>query len=198
MEQDDTTQAEFETLLNFFKALSSENRLKIIGILANRDCTVQELAGELNLKIPTVSEHLATLKWMNLVSVRKDGTYRIYSFNADGLHGMVRDFFTRDKFAALVPKADDDDEAKILQNFFRGDELVAIPMPLKKRLVVLKYLANQFEEGVEYTEQEVNDILTRHHEDYATLRREMVDHRFMARQRGIYWKLPPDEATQLD
>lgn len=41
----------FYTLLRFFKALADENRLKILGILANRECSVEELAALLRLKI---------------------------------------------------------------------------------------------------------------------------------------------------
>ena len=51
----------FNMLLEFFKALGNESRLKIIGLLANREYTVGDLAGELDLKEPTVSQHLSPL-----------------------------------------------------------------------------------------------------------------------------------------
>jgi hypothetical protein len=35
----------------------------------------------------------------------------------------------------------------------------------------------------------VNEIIAQHHPDYATLRRLMVDYGFMAREKGIYWRL---------
>ena len=37
-------QEEFQKLLVFFKVLGNESRLKIVGILANRECTVSDLA----------------------------------------------------------------------------------------------------------------------------------------------------------
>ncbi len=39
-----------QNLLRFFKALADESRLKIIGILANQECSVEELAVLLELK----------------------------------------------------------------------------------------------------------------------------------------------------
>ncbi|HAT45351.1 MAG TPA: ArsR family transcriptional regulator, partial [Ktedonobacter sp.] len=64
---------DFQTLLQFFKALGDENRLKLLGILANREQSVEELAAQLQLKTPTVSHHLAKLKELDLVSMRSEG-----------------------------------------------------------------------------------------------------------------------------
>jgi hypothetical protein len=49
------------------------------------------------------------------------------------------------------------------------------------------WLAGKFEPGVRYSEKEVNEIIKRHHEDYALFRREMVDAHLMQREAGIYW-----------
>src|SRR6266567_4041129 len=59
------SQEEFQTLLLFFKALADENRLKMIGILAEQECSVEELAAMLHLKaIPASRKKRAViLKW---------------------------------------------------------------------------------------------------------------------------------------
>jgi hypothetical protein len=44
-----------------------------------------------------------------------------------------------------------------------------------------------------YPEREVNEIISRHHPDYASLRRALVDHGLMARDAGTYWRLPTPE-----
>ncbi|MEZ4544419.1 MAG: metalloregulator ArsR/SmtB family transcription factor [Cyanobacteriota/Melainabacteria group bacterium] len=54
-------------MLLFFKALSDESRLKIVGILASGDRSVEELASLLELRAPTVSHHLSRLKKTGLV-----------------------------------------------------------------------------------------------------------------------------------
>ena len=88
-------QEEFETLLNFFKALGNESRLKIIGILANRECTVRELATLLDLKEPTVSQHLNMLKDAGLVAMHPEGNHHFYSLNVSALTSMNKDVFSR-------------------------------------------------------------------------------------------------------
>ncbi len=190
------TQDEFQTLLNFFKVLGNESRLKIIGILASQECTVRELAEMLGVKEPTVSEHLATLRELDLVTVRPEGNYRIYSFNPKPLYEMNKEVFTRHKLASLVDDVVDESERKVLQSYFEGDRLTIIPISGKKLLIVLKWLASQFEEGVRYPEKQVNEIISRHHEDFATLRRELVDYGFMTREKGIYWRLPTPEIKE--
>jgi hypothetical protein len=47
----------------------------------------------------------------------------------------------------------------------------------------------EFESGKQYQEKEVNQILERFHEDYAQLRRDMIDTGLMKRENGIYWKV---------
>ena len=51
----------FQTLVHFLKTLAHESRLKLLGLLAEREYSVGELAELLDLKEPTVSHHLA--KW---------------------------------------------------------------------------------------------------------------------------------------
>jgi hypothetical protein len=67
--------------------------------------------------------------------------------------------------------------------------LKSIPRQWKKRDVILRYLLEQFEVGRRYTEREVNEIISQTHEDYATLRRELIDSRYMAREREVYWRI---------
>src|SRR5689334_9477071 len=92
---------EFETLLNFFKVMGNESRLKIVGLLANRDYTVSELATALDLKEPTISQHLTMLKSAGLVDVRPDGNFRYYSFNNKALHALSKDIFSREQLASI-------------------------------------------------------------------------------------------------
>jgi hypothetical protein len=194
MEQQD----EFHTLLDFFKVLGNESRLRIVGILANQDCTVGELATLLDLKEPTVSGHLSMLKHFNFVTVRPDGNQRIYSFNPALLHSMSKDIFTRERLASLVDNVEDDYEHKVLRTFFEGDRLTAMPMQEKKRRVVLRWLAGHFDESIRYPEKQVNEILTRFHPDYALLRRELVDWGFMTREKGIYWRVVSEDTANND
>jgi hypothetical protein len=77
-------------------------------------------------------------------------------------------------------------EAKVLQTFFEGERLKQIPVHLKKRMVVLRRLVESFERQRVYREPEVNEVLKRHHADFATLRRELVETGLLVRARGEY------------
>ncbi len=50
-------------------------------------------------------------------------------------------------------------------------------------------VAGKFEVGSTYPERAVNEILKRHHPDYASLRRALVDHGLMQRESGLYWRV---------
>ena len=89
----------------------------------------------------------------------------------------------------LSPTPDSDDDLRLRQNFVDAeDRLVTIPAQRKKRLAVLRWLAEDFQPGRRYDEAEVNRIISRRHPDFATLRRYLVDEELMQRERSIYWR----------
>jgi hypothetical protein len=79
-------------------------------------------------------------------------------------------------------------EEALLSNFIRDGRIVTMPAKRSKRLVLLNHVAQMFEVGVRYNESEVNRILRNLNEDYAALRRHLVDEEFMGRERGVYWR----------
>lgn len=186
--------ASFETAVRFFKALSDPSRLRILGILANRACSVEELAATLDVKAPTVSHHLAKLKELGLVRMDVQGTTHLYHLDLETLRRLNRELSSPERLAALAVDVEGDAwERKVLRDFLVGDRLKEIPASQKKRQVILAWLARQFEPEVRYREAEVNDVIRRHHPDFAWLRRELVDNRFMRRKGGIYWRVVPEE-----
>jgi hypothetical protein len=70
----------------------------------------------------------------------------------------------------------------------RDGRIVTMPAKRSRRLVLLDYVAQRFEVGVRYTESEVNRTLRYLHEDYAALRRYLVDEGFMTREHSLYWR----------
>ena len=181
---------EFETLLHFFKVLADENRLKLLGILATREYSVEELAALLQLKAPTISHHLGRLKELGLVQMRSDGNTHFYRLDAEKLRATSKGLLSSEKMVELVPMeemAEDAWECKVLRDFFEGPRLKEIPANRKKRSVVLRWLATLFEPGTRYSEAQVNEIIQRHHPDASTLRREMIGEHLLQREHGIYW-----------
>jgi hypothetical protein len=80
------------------------------------------------------------------------------------------------------------EEARVLGRFFSGTRLVAMPTQRTARVLVLERLAMAFEPGVKYAEAEVNQRLTVFHNDYALLRRRLVDEGLLSREAGFYWR----------
>jgi len=66
-------------------ALGDPTRKAIFELLLERPRAVVELAGELPVSRPAVSQHLRVLKDAGLVTDRPDGTRRIYRVEPDGL-----------------------------------------------------------------------------------------------------------------
>jgi hypothetical protein len=73
-------------------------------------------------------------------------------------------------------------ERKVLDTFLEDGRLKSIPAKQKKRDVILRFLAEQFEPERMYEEREVNDILGAYHMDVASLRRYLVDTELLKRQ----------------
>ncbi len=188
---------DFEALLQFFKVVADENRLKLLGILATREYSVEELAALLQLKAPTISHHLARLKELGLVQMRSDGNTHFYRLNAENLRATSKGLLSSERMAELVPLEEMEGDAwerKVLRDFFDGPRLKEIPASRKKRSVVLRWLANLFEPGTRYTEAQVNEIMKRHHPDASALRREMIGEHLLRREHGVYWRAKEDQS----
>ncbi len=69
-------------------ALGDPTRKAIFELLADRPRAVVELAGELPVSRPAVSQHLRVLKDTGLVVDRPVGTRRIYRVHPDGLAAL--------------------------------------------------------------------------------------------------------------
>lgn len=69
-------------------ALADPTRREIFARLSVRPRSVTDLASELPISRPAVSQHLRVLKEAALVRVRPEGTRRIYAADPDGLQGM--------------------------------------------------------------------------------------------------------------
>lgn len=179
---------QFAALLSFFKVLGNESRLRLIGLLANEEQNVGQLAAALGVKEPTVSHHLSQLKSLNLVQMRAEGNNRIYSLNVKVLERMNKDMFTASNMANVVANAPTPEE-KVLRTFLDGDQITAIPAKRAKQQIIARWLIEKFEHDRQYEEREINEIIKQHNWDWAHWRRFMIDEHMMARAGGFYWRI---------
>ncbi len=77
-------------LLLTLKALSDASRLRIVGLLAARPYTVEELAASVELTPGTVVHHLKRLEAAGLVRGRPSHPYVEYSLRVDRLQALGR------------------------------------------------------------------------------------------------------------
>jgi hypothetical protein len=193
------TETEIAALLRFFKALAHESRLRLLGFLAQRARTVQELASLLGLTEPTTSHHLGLLREAGLVTFRVEGNLHWYDFQASELAPLAKSVLSRQNVAHWAGQARAEKPDRLIQNYLESDgRLRLIPASRKKRYPVLAWLAEHFDLDRRYREAEVNQILQTRYWDSATLRRELIGYRMLAREKGVYWRLPEAEWLAMD
>ena len=179
-----------EQLLAFFKALADANRLKIVGLLSQQPYSVEQLAAMLNISPATVSHHLKMMSEAGLVSARAESYYNLYQLEPGILEQIAHHLAAQDRLPSMAAEVDlEAYDRKVLHDVVLPDgRLKVIPAQRKKREVVLHHMLKEFQPGVRYTEKQVNETLSRFHEDTATLRREMIAYKLMQRADGEYWR----------
>ena len=201
--------AQRDDLLLLLKTLADEQRLTMVGYMSQRECTVTEMAGLLELSEPTISHHISKMHSAGLLRLRMAGNQRFYRVNekrlqtfkhyAAEIDAPISEPKSRESDQAWIDALDwNADDKKVLRDYTRDERLTQLPTKDKKLLVIMRWLVTKFEPGTRYTEKEVNMILTQFHEDFAALRRYLVDYGFMRRERGgsHYWLTPEDEKVK--
>ena len=171
-----------------FKCLADRTRLQILRTLAREDAYVELLSERLGMAPSTISFHLKKLADVGAVSSSKSQYYTMYTLNRALFDTTVLSILQQESDEAA---AQDERERlwreKVLRSFFNEDgRLRTIPAQRKKRLIVLERIAEAFEQGLTYSEREVNLVIADFHDDFCTLRREMVDEHLMTREDGKY------------
>ncbi len=79
---------------DFLKALSHENRLLLLCLLAEKERSVSDLENILSLRQPTVSQQLARLRLDGLVTTRRDGKAIYYSLANNDVRQVISIIYT--------------------------------------------------------------------------------------------------------
>ncbi|WMM24894.1 DUF2087 domain-containing protein [Tissierella sp. MB52-C2] len=84
----------------------------------------------------------------------------------------------------------DKEREKTIKNYMDESGSIKIfPAKEKKKIIVLSEIVKHFSKGKKYSEKEINRILQRIHEDYATIRRALIEYGFIERTNDCssYW-----------
>lgn len=91
-----------KNLVNFFRAMGEDTRVKIITMLLKEEMCICELLEALGLSQSAVSHHVKILKQAGLVNDRRDGKWTFYSINKDGFAAHIDSL--QEKFIIPIEK----------------------------------------------------------------------------------------------
>jgi hypothetical protein len=175
------------------KTLTDATRLRIVGFVAARPATSDEIVEALGIRRADAVRQLGLLRAMGILGGGTDAASP-FELRIDTLQRLGRALDSAHRRAegremerigaetGLPPE-----EAKVLRAFIVDGRLASIPATESKRQVILRYLREQcFAEDRPYPEKEVNQRLALFHRDVASLRRYLVDTGLMTREGGVY------------
>lgn len=177
-------------LVTIFKSLADPARLQMVGLLVQGERCGKELAEELSLAPATVSHHLRRLKNAGLLRERREAPYVFYTFDQAALRKAVLSVTDEKKVAKLATAGLDANRQKVLDNFYDGDRLRAIPSQRRKKEIVFEELLRRIPRREVYTERQLSKYIEEIHDDFCTIRRELIMGRYMERKAGKYWLAP--------
>lgn len=169
--------------LELLKLLADETRLEILNILLKEDSYVEKIACELFLTPATICYHLKKMESAGVVNCSRSQFYMIYSIDRDIFDKPLYELIKKDDAAV---DTEEKYKKEVISHFFKYGRLIQLPTQRKKREIVLFEILKQFETDREYGEKEVNEIILRYHEDFCTIRREMIAFGMMTRDHEIY------------
>ena len=174
-------------MLEFVKALSHADRLRVVGVLARKAASVKEISETLGMPFREVVQHVAMLSQAGVI-LEQEGAWTIDSLNMEKLSRIQFE----GQREAYSPAPDLRDKArKVLTAYLNRDGTIRqIPAQEEKLRIILDYILQAFTPGVIYTEKEVNMIVRRFHLDTASIRRDMIDRKMLERKSdgSQYWR----------
>ncbi|MFF2449021.1 metalloregulator ArsR/SmtB family transcription factor [Neobacillus sp. NPDC058068] len=186
-------------IVEFHKALGDLTRIRIIALLKQGPLNGQAIAETLGLKPPTITHHMTKLREVGLIKERRDKNTIYFSLNTKILEMSAKGILSvgTGGDAKMEMSVTEEERSAIIKNFFTKDgKLKNYPAQRKKKLVVLAHMIKGLEFGKVYQEKEINEYLKQYHEDYATLRRELIMCQYMYRENNQY-ELNPVELWWL-
>ncbi len=175
---------------DFFKALGHPSRVLMVNLCRQKSRHTEELASILSIAPATVSHHLKQLEKAGILESLKEGYYQIYKVKKEVLEQTLATLVSLQEVQLEANSETDGFRIKVLNTFLKRGRLRAIPAQRKKRDIILEKIVEAFEFDHAYFEREVNLILSEFHEDFFTLRRELIGAGLMTRENGIYSRIP--------
>ena len=160
--------------------LADPDRLKVVSALVLGAWSVRDLELSTSLDRKTIEHSLARLVAGDLVEKDRAG----YRLKIEELRSAARAAADERRAREAGPAG----AGEVVARFIKGGRLTSMPAAKTKRYAVLDHIAQSFEPGRRYPERAVNEILRSYFDDYASLRRYLVDEGLLERDAGRYWR----------
>lgn len=188
-------------MIDFVKAMSDPERLRVIGALSKGALTAAQVAEATGLPLRKAFNHLSFLEFVHVVLGHAAAKTEEITYELDT---AFLDELARRQFAGMRPEANlpadtNEETRRTLKKYLKPDGSIRqIPNTRTQYAsfqVILNYVIAAFEGDRTYTEREVNEVLRRFHEDAAGLRRDLVDTGLLSRERdgSKYWRTSKDK-----
>lgn len=102
---------------------------------------------------------------------------------------ILKSLAMEDMYVERLAQRDAAYRQKVIDSFFEYGKLKSIPAQRKKERIILEVIAEKFEPDHIYSEREVNLIIADFHDDFCTIRRDMIGKKLLDRDRNGYWKV---------
>ena len=159
--------------------LADPLRRRLIALL---DGTPRALAEIVESSAATAREVIEQLGRLEAAGVVRSG---------DDRYELVEDVFSRSVRDAAGERLGplNDEHTQLARRYFFRNRLVQMPSEPWATKVVLDLIVEDFRPGEVYDEREVNTTLYGWNGDWALLRRLLVDHGYLRRDQGRYWRV---------
>lgn len=176
--------------INLFKCLADKSRLQILKSLSVEDMYVERLAERLGLTASTISFHLKKLSDAGAVTAYKNQYYMMYSLNKEIFQTSILEILQQESDEAQKQaQRDAAYRQRVINAFFEYGKLKSIPSQRKKERIVLEVIAEAFDFDRTYSEREVNILIADFHDDFCTIRRDMISEQLLGRNGSEYWRI---------
>ncbi|MDT2602212.1 DUF2087 domain-containing protein [Enterococcus hulanensis] len=178
----------FEALLNLDKNQSGlSDTQKNFLTLFSKGIDDQEIADQLNITTSAVRNHRFKFR-------EKKRQAKILLALLESIEEKEQDEFTANSLIDSDERfiSSKKEREKVFDIFLdENGKAVQIPKKEKKRIILLQRLAESFASEKQYTEKQVNEIISEMFEDFVTIRRYLIEYGILGRtvDGTIYWKI---------
>jgi len=190
-------------ILSRINPLADKARLRIVELLAQHgELSAQQLIAALELSQSVVSRHLSSLGGY-VLERRGEGASKLYRLDPQHIEWtlvMLRQFATPPPEAPLVSLEPASYPPELRRFMNRERRLTQFPTREYDRHLVLRYIAGRMEAARDYTEREINELISSviAFDDFVTIRRTLFNAGYIGREKdgSRYWLI--DAAPSLD